>query len=728
MRASLHPRETERLVALQETGLLDSALQPLHESVVKLASSLCGTPIAAISLVDEHCQWFPAIVGLDCKQTSRDLAFCAHTILHDEPLVVPDATRDPRFIDNALVTDAPGIRFYAGVPLLTAENLPLGSLCVIDTKPSAISPAQLDQLRTLAGFVSAQIELSRRMRQLDAQQELMLMVVEHATDFAMITLDARGHITSWNIGAQRLKGYQASEIIGAHYRTFFESADREELLPESILATAQSLGVAHVSGWRVRKDHTRFHISGTIRAVHGARGELTGFVKITRDDTKNWLLAQDLLEKTEAIEAANTQLEAQAKVMEQRNHELELARSEAIKANTAKSAFLANMSHEIRTPLTAIMGYADLLYEDGDIALAPEQRITTIRTIQNAGSHLLAVINDILDLSKIEADKLTIESIDTSLVSLLSEVHNLLRPRGEDKGVALATTLATPVPEQIISDPTRLRQILMNLVGNALKFTDSGSVTLSTQVIDLESESKLAFDIQDTGPGMSPAQVQRLFQPFTQADVSVTRKHGGTGLGLAICRQLANLMGGDVKLLRSSPGQGSCFRVILPLVSVPGTRMADRLDRVERASATKASVVRLSGRVLLAEDGIDNQRLIALHLKRAGAEVDIAENGLVALEIIENAAANGESYDLLLTDMQMPEMDGYTLAQTLRSQGSTMPIVALTAHAMADDRALCLQAGCDDYASKPIDKLNLLITCANWMGKASSQGQRKMAA
>ncbi len=420
--------------------------------------------------------------------------------------------------------------------------------------------------------------------------------------------------------------------------------------------------------------------------------------------------------------------------LQQQVTELAHARTAADAANRAKSEFLANMSHEIRTPLTAILGYADLLRQEGDLNKAPKHRIDNINTIHTAGQHLLSVINDILDLSKIEADKMTIESIDTPLVELLTELDSLMRPKAMDKAVTLTATLATPIPEHIIADPTRLRQILVNLVGNAIKFTDVGSVTMSAGIEMLAGQAKLVVDVQDTGTGLTEQQAGRLFAAFSQADSTMSRRFGGTGLGLTISRRLANLMGGDVKLLRSEPGKGSCFRLVMPYGAIHDTRMVSQLVGTPAAgptgttattattatTTTTQAVTSLSGRILLAEDGPDNQRLIAFHLRKAGATVDVADNGRIALEMLDKAAAEGVAYGLLLTDMQMPEMDGYTLARTLRQRGSTIAIVALTAHAMADDRAKCIAAGCDDYATKPIDRIALVHTCGAWLNKLST--------
>ena len=379
------------------------------------------------------------------------------------------------------------------------------------------------------------------------------------------------------------------------------------------------------------------------------------------------------------------------------------------------------MSHEIRTPLTAILGYADLLREDAGGPMDASQRAETIETIRAAGTHLLTIINDILDLSKIEAEKMTVEAVETPLVRIVGDVTNLLLPRATGKGVSLMATVQTPVPEQILCDPTRLRQILMNLIGNATKFTEAGSVSISLAIATVNQSDHLVVGVEDTGPGMSREQAERLFAAFGQADSTTTRKYGGTGLGLTISRRLARLMGGDVRLRWSTPGKGSCFELTLPLILAGQPRMLTSLDSASHQSTELPTPgAKLSGRILLAEDGLDNQRLIAFHLRRAGAMVDVAVNGKIALEMLEAQSVARTPYDLLVTDMQMPEMDGYTLARTLRERGSTIAIVALTAHAMAEDRDKCLSSGCDDYASKPIDRDQLIATCAAWIARTSN--------
>jgi signal transduction histidine kinase/CheY-like chemotaxis protein len=390
-------------------------------------------------------------------------------------------------------------------------------------------------------------------------------------------------------------------------------------------------------------------------------------------------------------------------------------------ADQAKSAFLANMSHEIRTPLTAILGYSDVLREQLAADGVQPQRLDALHTICNAGEHLLAIVNDVLDLSKIEAGRMTVEHIEFSLPQALREVQQMMQARIVNKSVKLQARIETPIPERILGDPTRLKQVLMNLLGNSVKFTEAGSVELIASVSGEEPRRILRLEVRDTGAGMSPQHAQKLFRPFTQADGTVTRRFGGTGLGLSISRRLANLMGGNLELVYSREGEGSCFAFTLTLDSVLGAAWVSELAPpptmpiAASASARPAAAGKLKGHILLAEDSPEIRMLVALHLRHAGAQVTLVENGALALAAINQAQQKQQPFDLLLTDVQMPEMDGHTLARTLRQQGATLPIIALTAYAMGSERQACIDAGCNDYAAKPIDRARLIETVGKWL-------------
>ena len=398
----------------------------------------------------------------------------------------------------------------------------------------------------------------------------------------------------------------------------------------------------------------------------------------------------DLKELSEKVELLITE----------RTEVLSVARDEAVAASRAKSSFLANMSHEIRTPLTSIIGFAELLLDPKGTAHDKTDAATTI--IRN-GRHLLEVINDILDLSKIETRQLETERIVVALPELLSDVEALSAGRAKAKSLKFTIAHHLPLPPALSTDPVRLKQILLNFCSNAIKFSNHGEVRID--VHHDTTRQHLRFEVSDTGIGISAHQIDRLFKPFAQADVSTTRQFGGTGLGLYISKQLADLLGAEIKV-NSRPGKGSCFSVSVPInrTAKPLEMLTDSRDfeAFHRPSfeVTSIEVPVLSGRVLLAEDGVDNQRLLSTYLRQAGLSVDVASNGKVAV-----AQALSNDYALVLMDIQMPLMDGIEATTYLRAEGYSGPIVALTANVMQSDVARYRQCGCDDVLAKPVDRL-----------------------
>ncbi len=411
--------------------------------------------------------------------------------------------------------------------------------------------------------------------------------------------------------------------------------------------------------------------------------------------------------------------------------QIEAQRVSTLDAARTKSAFLANMSHELRTPMTSIIGFAELL---ADPAQSQNDRDAAIETILRNSEHLLSVVNDVLDISKCEAGRITLDERPASLVQIVEDTATLLRLKAQERGLSIDTSYRFPIPTRIIVDAGKVRQILINLVSNAVKFTERGFVRISVQHhhSDSPGRSTLRLCVSDSGIGMTPEQVSRVFTPFVQAESSTSERFGGTGLGLTIARHLARAMGGDITV-ESTPGQGSTFVVHLNIEADLTAPLASTLPEAVAAAHSAAhsrqvahllSTSPLQCRVLVAEDGPDNQRLIAYHLTRSGAKVEFAANGRIAMESALAARDAGSPFDLILMDMQMPELDGYAAATMLRRHAFYTPIIALTAHAMSGDREKCLDAGCDDYLTKPISSAAIVGACQRWVGKQTIHAQK----
>lgn len=401
--------------------------------------------------------------------------------------------------------------------------------------------------------------------------------------------------------------------------------------------------------------------------------------------------------------------------------ELERAKEEALAASRAKSEFLAHMSHEIRSPLTAILGFADNLLEP---KLAPDEVVAAAETIKRNGQHLLEIVNDILDISKIESCRFEVDHMTCSPAQIVLDVREVLEPRARAKGLKLVLDWTPGVPATVTSDPMRLKQILLNLISNAIKFTTVGEVRLGVRVIERPlHEALLQFTVSDTGIGMSLEQQQGLFRAYQQGGSWVSRTYGGTGLGLAISRELARKLGGDIAV-ESEPGQGSTFEVCVTTGSLEGIHRLKTPEEGDDPHLIRTTMrmtnIRLGCRVLLAEDGPDNRRLISYLLCKAGAQVTLAEDGQQAVDQVFAAETRGEQFDIVLMDMIMPGLDGIEATRLLRQGGMRLPIIALTANAMTGVRNQCLAAGCDDFATKPIDRTTLLAIIRKWLKPAAA--------
>lgn len=413
--------------------------------------------------------------------------------------------------------------------------------------------------------------------------------------------------------------------------------------------------------------------------------------------------------KASVVEAKNELERINARLVKATATAKEMA-AEAERANTAKGQFLANMSHEIRTPMNAIIGFSEVLQEE---PLTGQQK-EYIKMILDSGKHLLELINNILDFSKIEAGRMKVESVECDIRAILANVESLMNPGAKSKQLQLIIECADNVPCSIVTDLVKLRQCLINLVSNALKFTEQGYIKIAARQIEKENKPFIVFEVTDTGIGIPPDKLNTIFDSFTQADGSTTRKYGGTGLGLSITKQLTSLIGGDISV-ESELSKGSTFRLVIPANTADG-----RHNNYENFAASqeveKEAETSFSGRVLVAEDSATNQTLIKLLLEKLGFVVTIAANGFEAVEAVKN-----QHFELIFMDMEMPEMNGYTATERLRSLGVKTPIIAMTASIDDGDKKECLAAGCDDYVLKPIDRTHLVNVISNHLGAVSAK-------
>ncbi len=526
---------------------------------------------------------------------------------------------------------------------------------------------------------------------------------------AYLMLSCDGKISAANLTAATLLGIQRSKLLVQHFKDFVQPVDQEKwlLMLQRAVAVAEDF-MFELTLRRANSAYYQIWVQVHCHPIHLAEGLPT--VRLALTDVT------ELKRTTDALDQSRLELEKRVEErtlqIAQLSRELVRRTEAAEAANRAKTAFLANMSHEIRTPMNGILGMAYLLRRNG---ATPEQ-LKRIETIESAGKHLMRIINDILDLTKIEAGMVALDSRDFSLPDLLREAMAVIDPTLKAKGLHFHLRISN-LPKSLHGDPIRLSQALLNYLGNAIKFTERGHITLSGKVLDeTDADYLLRFEVNDTGIGLTDEQQTRVFRAFEQADNSTTRKYGGTGLGLAITQRIAQLMEGEVGV-ESAPGQGSTFWLTARLgkssvmpESVEDLPPADAENRLRQAHA--------GARVLLVEDEPINQEIALINLRDVGLQPDLAQNGVEAVRMVRD-----NEYAAILMDMQMPEMGGVEATQVIRQMPGRdkVPILAMTANVFAEDREKCLAAGMNDFIAKPVELEVLFGVLLKWMEPAGNR-------
>ncbi len=668
--------EERRLAALYRCEILDTPPEEAFDRVTRLACRVFDVPVALVSLVDRHRQWFKSAQGVDVPETDREIAFCAHGICEEGQFIVPDALEDSRFRDNPMVTNPPHVRFYAGVPLTVEGRYRVGMLCIKDYRPRVLSEEDLEMLQDLGQTVvdslerrRAQLAVEAGVRELEKEhRELQLLAAAFETSQATLISDASGVIQRVNPAFTRITGYEAEDVIGQTPGILSSGLHGPDFYRD-MWQTLRTSGSWEGEIWNRRKDGMVYPEWAAISAVRNSTGKIAYFVAVFHD------------------------------ISEQKRQEesLRKARQEAERANRVKSDFLAAVSHDLRTPLNAIIGFSELL---SGTELDETQRYY-LKLCRTAGENLLSLIDTLLDLSRIEAGRAVLKREPFALHRLLEQQLDLMRLTARKRGLTLELDVDPAVPTWVEGDAARLGEILSNLVSNALKFTEQGGVHVR---VERDSGERLRFSVRDTGIGIPEEQRDLVFEPFTQVHAA-ERGYGGSGLGLKICREFVHLMDGEMGV-EDTPGGGTTFTFTAVLPEVEAAPEATGADEPDVGSTRRrADGERL--RVLVAEDEPVNALLVRTMLEQADCRVDVVEDGHAAVR-----AWAEKDYDLILMDLQMPRLDGEQATRMVReleaeSGRPRTPVVILSAHAVESVRDRCLAAGCDDYMTKPLKRAAL---------------------
>ena len=661
--APLPPNEPGRMAALHALQLLDTHPNDRIDRIARLAARIFNCPIALVSLVDTDRQWFKACIGLDSQETPRSISFCAHAILDEGPLVIPDATQDVRFADNPLVVGEPGIRFYAGQPIAAPGGERIGTLCVIDQTPRSITDDELGVLAELAELVEFELDgvALRQAVECHREAERRLRAVMRGALDCIVTVNHEWRIVEINPATEQAFGYSQGEAVGRPLASLVplrdgSRGDGARLHPERDRYELAGALDQRIEAEGIHASGRRFPVELAIVGVEGARPPM--FTAFLRDVTDR----------------------------RAREDELRRAKESAQRASDAKSEFLSHLSHEMRTPLNSIMGFAQLL-EGAD--LEPDDR-DCLDHIASAGKHLLELISDVLDISRIEAGKLPLSVDPVAPLEVIEESLNLVHPLGLERGISFQHEVGVTESTYILTDRQRLRQILINLLTNAVIHSGGGGQVVMRCT---ETADRVRLAVRDDGPGIPAESQARLFRPFERLETSAGTE--GAGLGLALTKGLVEAMGGTVGVI-SEPGNGSEFWVELPRA---GHRPEDR--EIDPPADVAVVTTPQRKRILYIEDNAANRTLVERIVARRGdIELDTRCNGRDGL-----AAARDLVPDLILLDLNLPDLDGAEVLTALREDERcrSVPVVFISADATSASIQKMLAAGARAYLTKPLN-------------------------
>ncbi len=675
--APLPTDEAQRLEALHAYQAFRTGPEPGFDRITSLVSRTLGIPSAYVSLVGEDTQWLKSCFNVPGpRETSRDIAFCAHAILSDDVFVVPDATLDPRFSDSPLVTGPPNVRFYAGCPLRTPSGYSVGTLCAIDSEARTPTPEMLATLKDLASLVVDQLELRKWMLGEESRQKL-----EAEVNYRRLAEAIHGMV------------FRTKYLPTGEYEYLYVSPGSSQLLGVDAGKFAEDR-FALVD--RIHLDDLKDYRASVCEALLG-HGDWSWTGRMTTSaGALKWVQGDG---RCEAMSDGSSILEGlifDISEMKAREVALGVAKDTAERASRAKSEFLSRMSHELRTPMNAILGFAQML----ELEPLGNEAQEDLSQVRKAGDHLLGLINEVLDLSAVDEHRLSLSIEPVRLDDLMSETVGLLRPLFEANGIRLSGLLST-LKITVAADRRRLKQVVINLLTNAVKYNRPGGVVLIE--VSQNGKGTVLLAITDEGPGIEAAKLERLFTPFDRLGAEVTGIEG-TGLGLAITHGLVKAMGGELEV-ETAPGEGSTFTVHLPSAVIP-VAAAPSTDTAKEDQNGVLPRKPGSRHILYIEDNESNIELVRRILRRReNVRLDIARNLAEGLSHLSAVLP-----DVVLLDLNLPDGSGQSIVRWVRTelQNSVLPIIVLSADSTTGQAERLIASGADFYITKPLDMNSFL--------------------